>query len=60
MNTVRIISLLGKLAGLVTALDAIPFVSPQTGVIIFAAASILKDAANRILEVVRRHHAAIP
>ena len=24
------------------------------------AASILKDAANRILEVVRRHHAAIP
>jgi hypothetical protein len=60
MNTIRIISLLGKLAGLVTALDAIPFVSQQTGVLIFAAASILKDAAARFTEILRHRHTAIP
>lgn len=56
MNTIRIISL----AGLVTALDAIPFVSQQTGVLIFAAASILKDAAARFTEILRHRHTAIP
>ena len=32
----------------VNALDGIPFVDPSVGVIIFAAASLLKDTANRI------------
>jgi len=32
----------------VSALNVIPFVDPQTGVIIFAAASLLKDSVNRI------------
>ncbi len=48
MKALKYISLVGKLAGFVSALNVIPFVDPQTGVIIFAAASILKDSANRI------------
>jgi hypothetical protein len=41
-------SFVGKVAGLVSALDVIPFVDPTIGVVVFAAASILKDAVNRI------------
>ena len=37
----------GKLAGLLTALETIPWVDPSVGVLVFAAASILKDAVNR-------------
>jgi hypothetical protein len=48
MNALKYLSLAGKLAGLVSALDAIPFVDPKIGVIIFAAASLLKDTVNRI------------
>jgi hypothetical protein len=44
----RIVSWVGKISGLVTALEVIPFVDPKLGVIIFAAASLLKDTANRI------------
>jgi hypothetical protein len=58
MNAIKVISLIGKLAGLVTVLDAIPFVSPATGVIIFAAASILKDTANRVADLLARIHSA--
>jgi hypothetical protein len=32
----------------VSALNVIPFVDPKLGVLIFAAASILKDSVNRI------------
>ena len=35
--------------GFVSALNVIPFVDPKVGVIVFAAASILKDAVNRLL-----------
>ena len=38
----------GKVAGFVSAIGVIPFVDQQVGVIVFAAASILKDAVNRI------------
>ena len=48
MKALKDLSYVGKLAGFVSALNVIPFVDPQTGVIIFAAASILKDSVNRI------------
>ncbi len=47
-NRLTDLSYVGKFAGLVSALDGIPFVDPSVGVIIFAAASLLKDTANRI------------
>jgi hypothetical protein len=48
MKALKYLSYVGKLAGLVSALNVIPFVDPQTGVLIFAAASLLKDSVNRI------------
>jgi hypothetical protein len=48
MNTRKYLSLAGKIAGFVSALNAIPFVDPKIGVVVFAAASLLKDTANRI------------
>ena len=48
MKSLKYLSYVGKFAGLVTALDGIPFVDPKVGVIIFAAASLLKDMVNRI------------
>jgi len=52
MTALKILSLIGKIAGLVTALETIPFLDPQTGVLILAAASLLKDTANRIGDLV--------
>jgi hypothetical protein len=48
MKALKYLSYVGKLAGLVSALNVIPFVDPKLGVLIFAAASILKDSVNRI------------
>ena len=48
MKALKYLSYVGKLAGFISALNVIPFVDPQTGVIIFAAASLLKDSVNRI------------
>jgi len=48
MKTLRILSFLGKLAGLIAGLDYIPFLPPQYGLWIFLIASLLKDATNRI------------
>ena len=48
MKALKYLSFVGKIAGLVSALNVIPFVDPSVGVIVFAAASILKDAMNRI------------
>jgi hypothetical protein len=48
MKALKYLSFLGKLAGLVSALQVIPFVDPAVGVIVFAAASLLKDLVNRI------------
>lgn len=48
MKALKVLSYLGKIAGFVSALDAIPFVDPKLGVLVFAAASILKDTVNRV------------
>ena len=48
MKLLKYLSLAGKIAGLVSALNVIPFVEPKIGVIVFAAASLLKDTVNRI------------
>lgn len=47
-KTIKILSLAGKLLGGVCAMNVIPGVSPEKGVLIFLIASILKDAVNRI------------
>lgn len=47
-TTLKVLSYVGKVVGIVSALNAIPFVSPSTGVIIFFAASVLKDTINRV------------
>ncbi|TAE74075.1 MAG: hypothetical protein EAZ65_00015 [Verrucomicrobia bacterium] len=48
MKALKYLSFAGKLAGFVSALNVIPFIDPKIGVIVFAAASILKDSVNRI------------
>ena len=48
MKALKYLSYLGKLAGFVAALDTLPFIDPKIGVVLFAAASLLKDTANRI------------
>jgi hypothetical protein len=48
MKALKYLSYVSKLAGFVSALNVIPFVDPQTGVLIFAAASLIKDSVNRI------------
>jgi hypothetical protein len=42
------LSLFAKILGAISAMDAIPIVSPKAGVIIIVAASILKDTVNRV------------
>ena len=48
MKALKYLSLAGKFAGFVSALNVIPFVDPKVGVIVFAAASIIKDVVNRV------------
>ena len=50
-KAIKIISLIGKIAGIIAGFNSMPGVSPQTGLYIFAGASILKDVANRVSEV---------
>jgi hypothetical protein len=52
-KAIRVISLVGKFAGIIAGLNTIPGVSPQTGLYIFAATPILKDVANRVNEVLQ-------
>ena len=47
MKALKYLSFVGKLAGIITAMDVIPLADPKTGLIIFAVASLIKDAANR-------------
>ncbi len=47
-NILRILSYIAKAAGFIATLNAIPGVSPSTGVIIFFVASLLKDTVDRI------------
>ena len=46
MKALKYLSFVGKIAGLVFAFNVIPFVEPQVGVIVFAPASILRNAGN--------------
>jgi hypothetical protein len=48
VKALKYISAVGKLAGFVSALQVIPFVAPAVGVLVFAAASLLKDTVNRL------------
>ncbi len=52
MKSLKYLSLAGKIAGLVSALNVIPFVDPKIGIIVFAVASLLKDTVNRIGDLV--------
>ena len=47
-NILLILSYVAKAAGFIATLNAIPFVSPSTGIIIFFVASLLKDTVDRI------------
>jgi hypothetical protein len=47
-TTLLILSYVAKAAGFVATLNAIPFVSPSAGVIIFFSASLLKDTVDRV------------
>jgi predicted PurR-regulated permease PerM len=48
MKKLKQLSFVGKLAGFVFALNVIPFVDPAVGVVIVAAAALLKNTVNRI------------
>lgn len=50
MNTVKILTYIAKVLGIVGALNVIPGVSPQVGAIIFFAASLAKDTVNRVAD----------
>jgi hypothetical protein len=56
MKALRYLTCVGKLAGFVAALNVIPFVDPAVGVIVFAAASLLKDTVNRIGDLLDDGH----
>ena len=47
-NLLLVLSYIAKAAGFIATLNAIPDVSPATGVVIFFTASLLKDTVNRI------------
>lgn len=47
-SALKYLALVGKVTGVIAGLGAIPFVSPQVGILIFAGASILKDVVNRL------------
>ena len=51
MKVLKYLSYVAKLAGFVAALDAIPFIEPAVGVIVFAFASLIKDTANRVGDI---------
>lgn len=47
-NILKYCSLIGKAVGLIASLNAIPFIPAPVGMVIFGAASILKDVVNRV------------
>lgn len=51
-NILKWLSLAAKGIALVVGLGAIPFVDPKVGVVIFAAASLLKDVVNRVGDLI--------
>lgn len=51
MKALKYLSFLGKLAGLLTVADILPLGGTQTGLVVFAVASLVKDAANRFGDI---------
>jgi hypothetical protein len=51
MKALKYLSFVGKVVGLVSAFNVIPFVDPAICVIIFATASLLKDSVNRVYDM---------
>lgn len=51
-SVLKYLALFGKVTGVIAGLGAIPFVSPEAGVLVFATASILKDLVNRVGDLV--------
>jgi hypothetical protein len=47
-TTLLILSYIAKAAGFIATLNALPFVSPAAGIIIFFSASLLKDTVDRV------------
>lgn len=47
-NTLRYVTLLGKLVGLLGAFAAIPGLDPHTATLLFLISSVTKDAVNRV------------
>ena len=47
-NILKLLSYAAKAAGFIATLNAVPFISPATGVIVFFTASLLKDTVDRI------------
>ena len=47
-NILRILSYIAKAAGFIATLNALPFVSPHNGIIIFFVASLVRDTVDRI------------
>lgn len=47
-TTLKVLTYVAKLLGFVSSLNAVPFVSSSTGIIIFFAASVLKDTIDRV------------
>jgi len=45
---IKLLTLIAKGAGAITALNMIPFVSPDIGVLVFLVASLVKDTVNRV------------
>jgi hypothetical protein len=48
MKALKYLSFVGKLTGLVSALNVIPFVDPAVSGVIFSVASLPKNTVNRI------------
>ena len=51
-RAIKILSYIGKAAGLFASVDMTPM-NPKYGAVIFFAASLLKDTANRITEFLK-------
>lgn len=51
-NVLKWLALAGKSLGILCGFGAIPFISPEKGVLIFAGASILKDVVNRVGDLI--------
>lgn len=47
-SVLKNVTLIGKIAGIVSGLGAVPFIPEQYGLLIFLVASVIKDVVNRV------------